>query len=66
LCSATTRTRKKHAALHTEHRADTAIDCCTQNIVPSEKWQLGHSAAKITFFDAFKQIKYDIKLKLTI
>ena len=25
--------------------ADPADDCCTQNIVPSEKWQLGHCAA---------------------
>ncbi len=34
---------KKHAAHRT--RADSAADCCTQNIVPSEKWQLGHCAA---------------------
>ncbi len=26
-------------------RANSADDCCTQNIVPSEKWQLGHCTA---------------------
>ena len=36
---------KKHAGPHTERHADSATDCCTQNIVPSEKWQLGHCAA---------------------
>ena len=38
--------RKKHAArTHARTHADSADDCCTQNIVPSEKWQLGHCAA---------------------
>jgi len=38
--------RKKHAArTHSRTHADRADDCCTQNIVPSEKRQLGHCAA---------------------
>ena len=51
LCLVTTRTRKNlphrtpKARPHAQRRADSAADCCTQNIVPSEKMQLEYCAA---------------------
>ena len=34
----------KNKPHHAAHCADSANNCRTQNIVPSEKWQLGHCA----------------------